>query len=762
MSSTPDSQVKYNHDSLGFLREVGRELTADAEKGKLKAVVGREQEIQMMIETLCRKTKSNPVLVGAAGVGKTALVEGLAIKIARADVPQKLRDNRLFSVSASALIAGCNWCGMIETRIKYLLEEARRDKVLVFIDEIHTIVGTSPDTGDSTRDIAQQLKPALSRGEIKLIGATTDEEYRRFIEIDEALERRFQPVRVPELSAEQTFGILQDLAKGFSSKNKIEVGENILRLVLSYGERFLRNRHLPDKAIDLLEQTVGYAESKDKQRITAEDAKQVVQRMVGMPSDIGEALQNLSENLIRKEILDEVQNKQFCDFLRVSLQGLSLNPERPNAVIFLVGESAKNADALAETISEDLFSAKDRIIKLNFAGLEERWEFNQMLGIESSGLRRQSPDAPVAKMSKMPWCVIVCEGLETASLPVQEIWARAIENGYLTDTNNKKIYLSDAIIVAPADIDLSAKSKMGFSLSAASGEREIEGQSLDKLEKYFSKSLLKLADFIVYGGENSQPNARRRWLKENLHNNLSKRFRRQGIYLHWDRSIIESLSQKLEELETEEDWARLINFQILPALLPFLEQGEKRLSLAVSYKNGAFDVESAELSETGEEQIRLEESLKRELYKKIEAWLKGLYYVESQNDFSMMSVFDQTSRVEVYFSFWKDRLLLSFLARVADNAKTDADSAAYILEKNMSLRFGKFAVESDGSVWLEYSMFGEQCDAVNFLSVLRNINETASKYKEDLRKRETAAITSGWLSDEAADWIESRRVKKGK
>ena len=165
MSLTPDEQKRYDHAKLEFLQEVGRELTLDAQTGKIAPVVGRENEIQMMNETLCRTTKSNPMLVGAAGVGKTALVEGLAVKIYRCQVPQKLQDCRLFSISASSLIAGCNWYGMIETRIKHLLEEAKRDKVLIFIDEIHTIVGTSPDIGDSTRDIAQQLKPALARGD---------------------------------------------------------------------------------------------------------------------------------------------------------------------------------------------------------------------------------------------------------------------------------------------------------------------------------------------------------------------------------------------------------------------------------------------------------------------------------------------------------------------------------------------------------------------------------------------------------------------
>ncbi len=211
MNTTPDAQKIYDHEKLEFLTEVGRDLILDAQTGKIKSVTGREREIGLMIETLCRDTKSNPVLVGAAGVGKTALAEGLAERIYRGQVPDRLKDCRLFSVSASSLIAGCNWYGMIETRIKHLLEEAKRDKVIVFVDEIHTLVGTSPDF-DSTRDIGQQLKPALSSGDIKLIGATTDGEYARFIAADAALERRFQPIQVAELSAEQTFSILKILA----------------------------------------------------------------------------------------------------------------------------------------------------------------------------------------------------------------------------------------------------------------------------------------------------------------------------------------------------------------------------------------------------------------------------------------------------------------------------------------------------------------------------------------------------------------------
>lgn len=757
MSLTPDAQVKYNHAELGFLREVGRELTDDAQKGKIKDFVGREQEIQMMIETLCRETKSNPILVGPAGVGKTALVEGLALRIVRGQVPQKLRDCRLFSVSSSALVAGSNWYGMIETKIKHLLEEAKREKVLIFIDEIHTIVGTAPDQ-DSTRDIGQQLKPALARGEIKLIGATTDDEYSRFIEIDEALDRRFQPVRVPELGLEQTLGILKEIAKRFSSKHRIEVSENVLRMILAYSERFMRNRHFPDKAIDLLEQSIAFAESQDKKRISSEDARQVVRRMVGMPSNLSETLQNLAEDLTGKAILDEVQTKQFCDFLQVSMQGMSLNPERPNAVVFHLGEAARQTNYLAETIAGNLFSDKNRIIKLNFASLTEKFEFNQMIGIEV-GIRRQSPDAAIAKISQIPWCIIVCEGLENASITVQEIWAKAIENGFITNAGNKKIYLSDAVVIMSANIDVCAKHKMGFSSSSTPSEEE---QLNIKLEKYFSKSLIKFADFSIFSEKENTPNARRQWLKEKLHNNLSRRFRLQGIYLHWDKSILENLSRQLEELDSEQDWERLINFQILPLLLPFVEQCETRLSLKICFNQDEIVIESTELPEDIENQVKLEESLKRELYEKAEFWLKGLFYVEKNDDFSMMSVYDGKLQVDVYFSIWKEQLLLSFQTRIADNFHSDENLVAYILEKNMNLRFGKFAIESDGAIWLEYSMFGEYCNAKNFLVVLRSMTETARKYKEELKKRDTSVITSQWISDEAAEWLESRRVKKGK
>ncbi len=243
--------------------------------GDLSVFVGREREIQQVIETLCRRTKRNPVLVGPAGVGKTAIIEGLARKIAKDKVPEKLENAQIFSVRASSLISGTWWYGTLEYRVKNLLAEAKRDGVIVFIDELHTIVGTGPE---STRDISQQLKPVLARGEILLIGATTNDEYRRFIQTDSALERRFQPVQVEELTSEETFKVLHALRRKADKKNQLAVSEDILKTIIDYAERFLQNRYFPDKAIDLFEQTIAFAETAGKKDINPEAVDRAVQK----------------------------------------------------------------------------------------------------------------------------------------------------------------------------------------------------------------------------------------------------------------------------------------------------------------------------------------------------------------------------------------------------------------------------------------------------------------------------------------------------
>ncbi|MBW4698544.1 MAG: AAA family ATPase [Aphanocapsa lilacina HA4352-LM1] len=278
-----------------MLERFGRDLTREAQQGQLSAFVGREEEVQLVIETLCRRTKRNPLLVGPAGVGKTAIVEGLAQRLVASQVPTVLAGARLFAVQPSTLVAGTSVVGELENRFKALLKEASQDGVLLFIDEVHSVVGAGGRTG--TDDVASLLKPALARGEIACIAATTDDEFRRFIEPDAALERRFQPIRIQELNAEQTLAVLTALAHELGQLRGVQVGEAALSWLVDFAAQFLPNRRFPDKAIDLLEQCVAFAVARDKGAVDLCDATAVARRMVGMPVAAAERLTALKREL---------------------------------------------------------------------------------------------------------------------------------------------------------------------------------------------------------------------------------------------------------------------------------------------------------------------------------------------------------------------------------------------------------------------------------------------------------------------------------
>jgi ATP-dependent Clp protease ATP-binding subunit ClpA len=240
-----------------MLETFGRDLTRQAQEGRLNPVVGREQETLAVVETLCRRTKRNPVLVGPAGTGKTAIVEGLAQRIVRGEVPAPLRDCRILSIQPSALIAGASLLGETEKRIQAVLSEARQDGIILFIDEVHSLVGSGGSIGST--DLASLLKPSLARGDFACIAATTDEEYRRFIEPDAALERRFQPIRVNELSSDATREVLESLRGLYREQRGMQIPDDVLNKVLSHAERYMRNRYFPDKAVDVLDQAVAAA-----------------------------------------------------------------------------------------------------------------------------------------------------------------------------------------------------------------------------------------------------------------------------------------------------------------------------------------------------------------------------------------------------------------------------------------------------------------------------------------------------------------------
>jgi ATP-dependent Clp protease ATP-binding subunit ClpC len=380
--STSASHAPAYHPRLNrptpMLEQFGRDLTREAAEGKLSPVVGRQQELELVIETLCRRTKRNPLLVGPAGVGKTAIVEGLAQRIVRAEVPEALRGWRLFAVQPSTLVAGAGVVGELEKRMKTLLGEACQDGIILFLDEVHSIVGAGGREG--TSDIASLLKPALARGELACIAATTDDEYRRFIEPDKALERRFQPIRVQELTPEQTIGVLSVLRDELQRQHGVRVPDDVLRWVVDFAQRFLRNRSFPDKGVDTLEQCVAHAVAQGKRVVELEDAEAVGQRMVAMPLALGGGLNALKQRLAERALLEEEDASALLSRLSVTVRGLDLRPERPNAVMLLIGDMVAHSDLFAETIAECLFGTAERVVTIDFSRFVTPADVNLLVG----------------------------------------------------------------------------------------------------------------------------------------------------------------------------------------------------------------------------------------------------------------------------------------------------------------------------------------------------------------------------------------------
>ncbi|HCJ09534.1 MAG TPA: hypothetical protein DHW14_00005, partial [Clostridiales bacterium] len=362
------------------LDKLGWDLTRAAVEGRLTPVVGRESEIQLVIETLCRRTKRNPVLVGPAGVGKTAIVEGLAQLIVSGRVPAVLQGTRLISLPVSSLIAEAGVVGQLEERMKAVLSEAAQDGIVLFIDEVHSIVGAGASAVHAAGDVSNQLKPALARGDIACIAAATDEEYRRFIERDSALERRFQPVRVQELTAGQSLQVLEVLRDDLQRDRGVRVPDEVLVWLVDFADRFLKNRFFPDKAVDALEQCVAHCVARGRHEIDLSDAEAVARRMIGMPVAIGERVNGMTGALRENVLLLDEDIQTLGDRLQVTMRGLDLRPERPNAVVLLTGDAASRARTIAETIARSLYGAPERVVDVDFGRLVHESDVNVLVG----------------------------------------------------------------------------------------------------------------------------------------------------------------------------------------------------------------------------------------------------------------------------------------------------------------------------------------------------------------------------------------------
>jgi ATP-dependent Clp protease ATP-binding subunit ClpC len=571
-----------------LLEQFGRDLTREARDGKLPTVVGREAEVQLMVETLCRTTKRNPVLVGPAGSGKTAIVEGLAQRIVSDDVPQALRGSRLLAIQPSTLVAGAGVVGELEKRMKGLLSEASQDGILLFIDEVHSIIGAGGAPGSS--DMASLLKPVLARGEIACIAATTDDEYRRFIEQDAALERRFQPIRVQEMTPEQTFTVLTALRDTLASRRGVSVDDAILRWLVEFAQRYLRNRHFPDKAVDLLEQCVAYAITQGRDSVTLAEAEAVAQRLIGMPLAIEDRLGPLKQELITQALLAPSDVESLIGRLEVTLRGLDLRSSRPNATLLLLDEAAAISEALAGVLAIHLFGAADRVIGIDFSRFVHPADVTMLIGAPP-GYVGYSESLPLHRLIQMPWSVVRCENIHACHPQVLVVFLQALATGVLTDARGRKLYLSDTIVIMTAGVGIETNRSIGFQQAEAAKRNDARRSAVE----VFGEDLIDLADLVV--AEVPLVDAAQRHFLTRLLADLGERYRAQGLTLTWDESLVDWLATQQDATASQLDWERLVDERVSPQLIRNIPPTGEQRALSVSYLNGGIMI--AELQSRG-------------------------------------------------------------------------------------------------------------------------------------------------------------------
>jgi ATP-dependent Clp protease ATP-binding subunit ClpC len=558
------------------LEQFGRDLCLQALEGKLPVILGRDLELEAVMQTLCRWTKRNPLLVGPAGVGKTAIIEALAQRIVSGQVPAPLQGLRVFGLQASSLVAGASIVGQLEERMREVMKEASQDGIVLFIDEIHTIVGSGG--ARQVSDLGSLLKPALAKGEIAVIGATTDGEYAGFMEQDRALERRFQPVRVQELSGEATLEILRKLREKAIRERGITFTDQALSLMILLAQRYLRNRNFPDKGIDLLEQCLAHALLHDISEVTPSLVQDVVERMVGMPTELGselsERLTAVTKSLFEEAFCPPESAAQVSQRLETAMRGLDVEPVRPNAVLFVAGPAGQVPELAAQVIAQSLFGSRERVIEFDLSRIKHEGDVNWLIGSAPGYIGHDNPVPFHVELSQQPWSVLLLTNVDECHPQAHPLLAQAFHDGFFTESHGRRIYLSDAIVLMTATL-AEHRSGRPFGLVPQDQSQPLEAEpALPDLSRLLSPELMAEIDFAWTP---DRPTAGRleSWLMQWVFPVLSERYLRQGLDIEWDPSMAGWLAGQIVKAGDLLQGERLVEDQVLPLLIPYLKEPGK-------------------------------------------------------------------------------------------------------------------------------------------------------------------------------------------
>ncbi|WP_080846828.1 ATP-dependent Clp protease ATP-binding subunit [Cytobacillus gottheilii] len=546
ISDTPTANRQQNRS--GFIDQFGRNLTHMAKAGLIDPVIGRDEEIKRVIEILNRRTKNNPVLIGEPGVGKTAIAEGLALKIANGEIPKKLEGKEVYLLDVASLVSNTGIRGQFEERMKKLIQEVQyRKNIILFIDELHLLVGAG--SAEGSMDAGNILKPSLARGELQLVGATTLKEYRT-IEKDAALERRFQPVHVKEPSIDEAISILHGLKAKFEEYHQVTFSQEAIEACVRLSHRYIQDRYLPDKAIDLMDeagsklnlelkhQSHEVLETKLKEihirkeqvlkeenyeeaaklrekelllekklndpakpeRLTVDVPliQQIIEQKTGIPvgqllDDDKSKMQNLEHNLTKKVIGQKEAVTKVAKAIRRSRAGLKPK-NRPIGSFLFVGPTGVGKTELTKTLAEVLFGTKENMIRLDMSEFMEKHSVSKIIGSPPGYVGHEEAGQLTEKVRRNPYSIILLDEIEKAHPDVQHMFLQILEDGRLTDSQGRTVSFKDSVIIMTSNAGISHKeTKVGFGAQSAVNEATI----LDSLGGFFKPEFLNRFDSII-------------------------------------------------------------------------------------------------------------------------------------------------------------------------------------------------------------------------------------------------------------------------
>ena len=476
------------------LEEFGYDITQAAREGKLDPLVGRENEIQRVIQILGRRRKNNPMLVGDPGVGKSAIVEGIALKIVNGDIPPVLADKRLISLDLGSIVAGTKYRGDFEKRLKAIINEtAANPDVILFIDEFHTIVGAGGASG--SLDAANMLKPALARGEIQCIGATTMDEFRKIVEKDGALDRRFQKIVVEKTDIQHTISILDKLKTNYEKYHNVTYSEESIEACVRMSERYITDRCLPDKAIDVMDETGSMVRLKNPKKtacVTAEDVASMISKMTGIPSgqiaeSEGVRLMKMGEKLRGRIIGQDEAIDKVVRAIQRGRAGIK-DPGKPIGTFIFFGQTGVGKTQLAKSLAEYLFDSEDNMIRLDMSEYMEKFNVSRLIGAPPGYVGFEEGGQLSERVRRKPYCVVLLDEIEKAHPDVFNLLLQVMDEGRLTDSNGRTVSFRNTILIMTSNVGSRELDEYGSGVGFSTSVKNVQGNRKNVLEKAVKKA----------------------------------------------------------------------------------------------------------------------------------------------------------------------------------------------------------------------------------------------------------------------------------